>query len=296
LLRDADPQMRLLGLQYLRKLDPSAALPAVFHLLDDPDLRVVTTADSALRNWTKQDFGIRISQSTPNLASNASSSVDSAHLKTIHEGVQHWKDWWQGHRESFATNSLGASGERRTPQRLAMMNFQLADLEGKTVRIPDFNGKTVLLNFWTTWCPGCLIEIPGLIELQNRNTDRLVIVGISLDGQTEVDEHGHLVGAHPDEGAGHAPKEAQDNPADIRAKVAQFVKDKGIKYLVLLDPRNEIGRRFNGGELPTNVLIDPQGFVRRRFVGGRTVAAFEAMLDELVPRTGHASEPVPAGR
>src|SRR5207245_940447 len=54
LLRDADPQMRLLGLQYLRKLDAAVALPVVFHLLEDPDLRVVTSADSALRNWTKQ--------------------------------------------------------------------------------------------------------------------------------------------------------------------------------------------------------------------------------------------------
>src|SRR5881409_3554434 len=100
LLRDADPQMRLLGLQYLRKQDPSAALGAVFNLLDDPDLRLVTTADSALRNWTKQDFGIRISQANFNLANDTNSSVDPAHLKIIQEGVRHWKDWWQGHRQT----------------------------------------------------------------------------------------------------------------------------------------------------------------------------------------------------
>jgi hypothetical protein len=63
--------------------------------------------------------------------------------------------------------------------------------------------------------------------------------------------------------------------------VEQFVKGSGINYPVLLDPNNEVGRRFNGGELPTNVLIDSQGYVRRRFNGGRNVAAFEAMIDEL---------------
>ena len=296
LLRDADPQMRLLGLQYLRKQDPSAALGAVFNLLDDPDLRVVTTADSALRNWTGEDFGIRISQANLNLAYDAISSVDPANLKIIQAGVRHWKDWWVGHRQNYPTNSLAASGEPGTLDRLPTTNFKLADLEGKTVRFSDFKGKTVLLNFWTTWCPGCLIEIPYLIELQRRNADRLAVVGISLDGQAEVDEHGHVAEAHSDDGDSHPQKEAPDDPAEIRAKIVQFVRDKGINYPVLLDPRSEIGRRFNGGELPTNVLIDPQGYVRRRFVGGRAVAALEAMLDELVPGTGRATEPTPASR
>ena len=59
------------------------------------------------------------------------------------------------------------------------------------------------------------------------------------------------------------------------------MKEKDISYPVLLDPRNEVGRRFNGGELPTNVLIDARGYVRRRFIGGREVAVFEAMIREL---------------
>jgi len=63
--------------------------------------------------------------------------------------------------------------------------------------------------------------------------------------------------------------------------VEQFAKGNGMNYPVLLDPNSEVGRRFNGGELPTNVLIDPQGNVRRRFIGGRNVAAFEAMIEEL---------------
>src|SRR5205814_8262208 len=62
LLRDADPQMRLLGIQYLRKQHAAVALPAVFALLDDPDLQKVTTADSALLSWTRQQFGRRISK------------------------------------------------------------------------------------------------------------------------------------------------------------------------------------------------------------------------------------------
>jgi thiol-disulfide isomerase/thioredoxin len=147
------------------------------------------------------------------------------------------------------------------------------------VQFSDFKGRIVLLNFWTTWCPGCVQEIPALIELQRRNAPRLMILGISLDGQTELDEHGHVAGTHSD--SGHGQDKANGTVAEIGAKVEQFVKGNGVNYPVLLDPNNEVGRRFNGGELPTNVLIDSQGYVRRRFIGGRNVAAFEAMIDEL---------------
>ena len=284
LLRDADPQMRLLGVQYLRKQDAVLALPLVFNLLDDADPRVVTTADAALRNWTKQDFKIRVAHANPN-AIGANSSVDPANLKTIQDGVRRWKDWWNSHQQDYSTNRLAVFDQPRPSELLPMADFRLEDLKGKTVRFSDFKGKVVLLNFWTTWCPGCLVEIPDLIELQKKNADRLIILGISLDGQTELDEHGHLAGTHADDG-GHDQGEANGKVdlAEVRAKVEQSVNDNGINYPVLLDPNNEVGRRFNGGELPTNVLIDPQGYARRRFIGGRSVAAFEAMIDESVSR------------
>ena len=60
-LRDADPQIRLLGIQNLRRHGAAIALAPVFSLLDDPDLRVVTMSDSALRSWTGVDFGRPIS-------------------------------------------------------------------------------------------------------------------------------------------------------------------------------------------------------------------------------------------
>jgi hypothetical protein len=69
--------------------------------------------------------------------------------------------------------------------------------------------------------------------------------------------------------------------------VARTVKARGINYPILLDEHNEVGGRFNGGELPTTVIIDAEGFVRRRFVGARSLAVFEAMVREAsVPHAG----------
>jgi peroxiredoxin len=284
LLGDADPQLRLLGIQYLRKQDAALALPAVFALLDDPDLQVVTSAESALRSWTKQDFGIRISQANFNLAGGgASAPVDPANLKTIHEGLRQWKEWWKVHQADYPTRGAAAAADPMPSPRLPAADFALPDLEGETVHLSDFRGKLVLLNFWTTWCPGCQAEIPDLVALQRSNPDELVVLGVSLDGQAEVDEHGHAVGGHGTAEETHGDHPSEPSLANIRATVSAFAKEKRVNYRLLLDPRSEVGERFNGGELPTNVLIDREGFVRRRFLGGRPQAVFQAMLDELTP-------------
>jgi hypothetical protein len=56
------------------------------------------------------------------------------------------------------------------------------------------------------------------------------------------------------------------------------VAARGINYRVLVDEKDEVGGRFNGGELPTTVIVDAQGDVRRRFVGGRSLPVFEALI------------------
>jgi hypothetical protein len=60
-----------------------------------------------------------------------------------------------------------------------------------------------------------------------------------------------------------------------------------------MDESNEVGGRFNGGELPTTVLIDPQGNVHRRFVGARALPVFEAMLAEVLQPQRSAAVPHP---
>ena len=60
--------------------------------------------------------------------------------------------------------------------------FTLTDASGQTVRLADFRGKVVLLNFWATWCPPCKTEIPWFVELQNEyERAGLVVFGFSVD-------------------------------------------------------------------------------------------------------------------
>ena len=69
----------------------------------------------------------------------------------------------------------------------ADLNFTVKDLEGRSVKLSDFKGKVILLDFWATWCPPCKAEIPGFVELQQQYGEQgLQVVGVSVDDPPEL--------------------------------------------------------------------------------------------------------------
>lgn len=76
---------------------------------------------------------------------------------------------------ALAATPLTAFAEEPTKA----INFQLTDITGKTLRLSDFKGKWVLVNFWAPWCPLCWVEVPALNELNKRKD--FVVIGIGLD-------------------------------------------------------------------------------------------------------------------
>ncbi len=276
-LRDTDPAARVLGLQYLPRVADSRLTPVVFPLLDDPDPRVVVMAASALRRWTGQDFGIRLSHALPQFVPIDGKEVGSADADAIKRGVERWKEWWAAHQSDYPTQA-NVKPKPRVSWRLATSDFALRDLNGKEVKLSQFKGKLVLLNFWDTVTPACATLATNLIEVQRRLADLVVVLGISLDTtapeRSHEHEHAHEHGGKPD---------VEPDLAQIREGLVRAVQSSGINYRVLIDPTGAIGRRFSAEELPTNLLIDAEGFVRRRFVGLRSADAFTAMLNEIDP-------------
>jgi thiol-disulfide isomerase/thioredoxin len=291
-LRDPDPELRMLGLNHLKHAPPELGVAQVAPLLDDPDLRVAARATKLLEPWSGQDFDIKLADAVE------MTNPDTGLKEVRPEGIAKVQAASARAREWLSRHSSDYPAVRLEPPPLALASLQpvpagdflLPTLDGRKVRLSDFRGQAVLINFWTTWCTACLAEIPALVELQKRHGEKLAILGVSLD--YVPDSHGH-VGAHgsglsdrADDGhEDHAGHDHEDHDApslkEIRAKVARTAKKLGINYTVLMDERNEVGARFNGGELPTNVLVDPQGNVRRRFVGARALPVFEAMLAEI---------------
>ena len=106
------------------------------------------------------------------------------------------------------------------------VDFSLEDMQGKTHRLVDYRGKWVLVNFWATWCPPCLNEIPELIALHGAN--EVAVIGIAIDSGS-------------------------------RKKVARFAEARGINYPVVMG-NDRIAAQIGEVEvLPTSYLYAPNG-------------------------------------
>lgn len=272
-LNDLDPLVRQLGLDYLRDTDAQQGVPVVMPLLNDPDLRIVTRAEAVLRRWTNQDFGVRVRMAIHYADGDQAAAAQRDDEEKIRQGVARRKEWWSVHAKEFAKVPDHSAVIDTTP-RVSAADFSLKDLDGNQVRLADFHGKVVLLNFWATWCTACLAEIPDLVALHKKLGERAVVLGVALDGLP--DEHHHESNAQTETEEQSVGKSLEQ----IRTKVVRAVKARGIDYTVLLDPTGSVGGRFNGGELPTTVIIDSSGRVCRRFIGERNLGVFEAMVAE----------------
>lgn len=145
-----------------------------------------------------------------------------------------------------------ASGRQDSPGERAPALGPLRDLRGRVVRLGDYRGQVVLVNFWATWCPPCRAEVPELVRLQREYAGRgLRVVGVT----------------HPPESA---------------ARVRRFARRMKINYPVALGTR-ATARAFGVGEiLPVTVVIDRAGRVRARVLGILDEEEFEQKVRPLL--------------
>ncbi len=146
------------------------------------------------------------------------------------------------------------SGDKAPPGPSAKSapSFTLQDLNGKQVSLSDFKGKVVILDFWATWCPPCVKEIPHFIALYEQYKDQgFAIVGIS------VDREGISV-------------------------VKSFARKYQVNYPILMTD-GQVDKAYGGiPSIPTTFVIDSAGNIRQKYVGYRDKAVFEADIKALL--------------
>ena len=137
----------------------------------------------------------------------------------------------------------------KNPQPLPAFTAQ--DLNGRSLSSNDWRGKVVLINFWATWCPPCVAEIPDLVRLQQTYADQLVVVGLSQD---------------------------TGPVADVKA----FVEKMQMNYPVAV-VGSDIESKFGGIiGLPTSFIVDPEGRIVQKHVGLRDPSLYEAEIRVLL--------------
>lgn len=125
-------------------------------------------------------------------------------------------------------------------------DFELQTLSGENVRLSDYRGKKVMLNFWATWCPPCRAEMPDMQKFYE-DTD-MEILGVNLTS-SEVN-----IGS-----------------------VENFVDEMGISFPILLDGKNKVGTTYYIQPIPTSFMIDKNGVIQYKTFGPMN---YEMMMNE----------------
>jgi|SRR5690625_371045 len=115
-------------------------------------------------------------------------------------------------------------------------DFELSTLEGETMRLSDFRGEPVMLNFWATWCPPCRAEIP---DMQKFYEDKdVTILAVNLYGSEQDKDD-----------------------------VPEFIEEFGMTFPVLLDEESKVSTKYNIQPIPTTYLINSDGRIHNLAFG-----------------------------
>ena len=156
-------------------------------------------------------------------------------------------------RRSRQASSAVASGAASGPMtgKLAP-DFTLPTLDGKKVRLSDYRGKAVLVNFWATWCGPCNVEMPWLVDLHKKYASQgFEILGVSMDDVSN-DE------------------------------IAKFAQQKHVDYPILIG-QDSVGDAYGGIPfLPGNFYIDRSGKIVDKGFGLRGKAEIEADIQKII--------------
>ena len=162
---------------------------------------------------------------------------------------------------SSSPRTVRAASLKPSKERKKAPDFELKDANGQTVRLSDYRGKVVLLDFWATWCGPCKIEIPWFQEFERQNKDKgFAVIGVAMD----------------------------DDGWDV---VKPFAQQRGINYRLVLG-NDKVSDLYGGLDaLPTTLLIDRDGNVAAVHIGLSGRNEFEDGIQELLSAPRNTSVP-----
>lgn len=130
------------------------------------------------------------------------------------------------------------------------VDFSLPDIDGNPHKLSDYRGQWVVVNYWATWCPPCLTEIPELVNLQEDYREKgIIVLGVNFE----------------------------DADSGI---LREFVEDYFMNYIVLREKPGPDSVMGDIPGLPTTFVVSPQGEILARQVGGVTAKMISDFIEE----------------
>ncbi|RME24037.1 MAG: TlpA family protein disulfide reductase [Deltaproteobacteria bacterium] len=162
-------------------------------------------------------------------------------------------------RTEAPTDTAGSSPMDFVSLDDAAKDFELPAMDGQKVRLSRFRGKWVLVNFWATWCPPCLDELPHFAALARAlEKEPLVMVLVSVDeNRADIEKLSAAMKQHPPAG----------QLADLWKATSDMIGGRIPNVVALLDPGGSVSHAWGTSKYPETYLVDPQGRRRARFIG-----------------------------
>jgi peroxiredoxin len=129
-------------------------------------------------------------------------------------------------------------------------DFELKDLEGQPVRLSDYRGQAVMINFWAIWCGYCRTEMPVIQAAYDRYQDSGFVV-LAVDVM------------------------------DRKDPVVEYVREAGLTFPVLLDSSSKVSTQYRVRGLPTSFFVDQDGVIQGTHIGPIDEAMMEDALAQL---------------
>lgn len=125
--------------------------------------------------------------------------------------------------------------ELETPTEKPAPDFELINLSGETVALSDHRGTAVIVNFWATWCPPCLAEMPMIQEFTDKYDGKLIVLAVNVGENESV--------------------------------VRNFLVEHDLDFIFLLDPAKSVTSLYRILGFPTSLFIDKEGILRATHIG-----------------------------
>ncbi len=133
------------------------------------------------------------------------------------------------------------------------VNFVLEDLEGERIELAEYEGKGVFINFWGTYCPPCVREMPIMEELYHEYKDQgIEIIAINAD--------------------------------EPKLTVERFASRLDLTFPIVIDEKTNVIEAYGIRPLPTTVLVDENGTIVRVFSGALTEEVIREFMEEIKPK------------
>ncbi len=144
-------------------------------------------------------------------------------------------------------------------------DFTLVDLDGKSVKLSDFRGKTVILDFWATWCGPCIMSFPGMKQAMDKYKDNPNVKFLFVDTYERVDA------------------------SQWKETVSSFVKQRGFNdFHVILDIGSGVAGSYGVNGIPAKFCIDKEGKIKFKSTG--YLGSNDAILKEMTHWVEEASK------